>query len=77
MKNDKNTPLNEDAAPSPWSIAIGGGVTLAVVVAVIIREYKKLKQKAVAAGKPVDLALKKTLLLKALSAAANEVQNAR
>jgi hypothetical protein len=69
--------LNEDAPPSPWVIAIGAGLTLTVAIACIIREYKKIKQKAISSGKQIDFAMKKTMLLKAISATATEIQNAR
>jgi hypothetical protein len=53
---------------------IGGAVTIAVCVASLVREYKKLAAKDKAAGKQLD---KKKLLLAALSATAAEIQRAK
>jgi hypothetical protein len=73
-RDARNVPLNEDAPPSPIAMAVGAGIGIAVAVATLIKHYKKLKEKAVKSGQPVD---RKKLILSAFSAAANEVQNAK
>ena len=53
-------------------MAVGGGAVLATVVAKVTSEYKKLAAKE----SPASFKARKKLLLEALQAAINEVQNA-
>jgi hypothetical protein len=71
-----NTKLNEDAPVSPWALAVGPAVVLSVVVASVIREYKKGKAKAEAGGVKMDGATRKKVLVNALQKAILEVQKA-